>query len=385
MTWSVYQNWDALQVCIVGRCYPPEFYSWITTPRARDLFEKIAYETEQDFQVLIKKLQSFGVEVLRPELPAQPLVDGKYVKPPISPADYTAMIGDTFYYNDHYVYPSNIKEMYADVKDVGWPECKTWTEFEVLPKHIKDECLITHGFDQYRHNILPLHLEGCYDHILNRIRAQGNQIKYNFHTLVSTAQVNRIGKDLYFGTDLYERNFVEYQQMLDCEFPKHQSHIVGTRGHSDAVYCVICPGLIITTSHMPDVGKHFPGWEVITILPSTEIDYAQYKQLKLNHRHWWVPGFEHDDSIVNFVEQNLAHWTGDIEETIFDVNMLIVDEKNVLMFSHNQQIEKVLQRYGITAHIVPFRHRYFWDNGIHCVTSDLHRASRNQNTKQEIL
>jgi hypothetical protein len=33
-----------------------------------------------------------------------------------------------------------------------------------------------------------------------------------------------------------------------------------------------------------------------------------------------------------------------------------------------------LERYGITAHVVPFRHRFFWDGGLHCVTSDLHRS-----------
>lgn len=385
MTWSVYQNWDALQVCVVGRCYPPEFYQWIIDNRTRSLFEKIAYETEQDFQVLIKKLQSFGVEVLRPELPAQPLVDGKYVKPPISPADYTAMIGNTFYYNDHYVYPAKIQQMYADVKDSNWPPCQTWAEFESLPTHIKDECLITHGFDRYRYNVLPLHLEGCYDNILNLVQAQGNQIRRNFNYLVSTAQVNRIGKDLYFGTDPCERNLADYQRSLDLEFAHTRNHIVDTQGHSDAVYCVVCPGLIVTTSHMPDVGVHYPGWEIVQLQSKNEIDYEHYLQLKQNHRRWWIPGFEQDNAILDFVEKNLAHWTGDIEETIFDVNMLIVDEKNVLMFNHNQQIEKVLQRYGITAHIVPFRHRYFWDNGIHCVTSDLHRASRTQTTEQEIL
>jgi len=28
---SVHQHWDPLKICIVGRSYPPEFYSWIIT------------------------------------------------------------------------------------------------------------------------------------------------------------------------------------------------------------------------------------------------------------------------------------------------------------------------------------------------------------------
>ena len=42
MTWSVYQHWDPLRVCAVGRSYPPEFYSWITVAHVRELFERIA-------------------------------------------------------------------------------------------------------------------------------------------------------------------------------------------------------------------------------------------------------------------------------------------------------------------------------------------------------
>ena len=63
MTYSVYQHWDPLKVCIVGRSYPPEFYSWITIPHVRSLFEKIAIETEEDYQSIIKKLESFGVKL----------------------------------------------------------------------------------------------------------------------------------------------------------------------------------------------------------------------------------------------------------------------------------------------------------------------------------
>jgi glycine amidinotransferase len=77
--------------------------------------------------------------------------------------------------------------------------------------------------------------------------------------------------------------------------------------------------------------------------------------------------------VINVVEQWLGHWTGYVEETVFDVNMLIIDPKNVMVFNYNKLVFDTLDRYGITPHIVPFRHRFFWDGGIHCVTLDLHR------------
>ena len=54
--YSVYQHWDPLKVCVVGRSYPPEFYSWIKKPAVRSLFERIAIETEEDFQMKMRKL-----------------------------------------------------------------------------------------------------------------------------------------------------------------------------------------------------------------------------------------------------------------------------------------------------------------------------------------
>ena len=68
--YTVYQHWDPLKVCMVGKSYPPEFYSFIANSRVRNVLEKIAYETEEDYQKLIKLLESFGVEVLRPDIPS---------------------------------------------------------------------------------------------------------------------------------------------------------------------------------------------------------------------------------------------------------------------------------------------------------------------------
>jgi len=380
MTWSVYQHWDPLQVCVVGRSYPPEFYSWITKSRVRDLFETIAQETEQDYQLLISKLQSFGVEVLRPDLPVCQFVDGKYVKPPMSPRDYMAMIGDKFYFNEYENYPADIAQMYKDVRDSSWPDCSSWAEFEELPAEIKNECVAVHKFDQYQNTIVPLHVKDCYQHILNRIESQGNQTKYNFHDLVNGAQVTQLGKDLYFGTDPYERNLQKFQQALDQEFVDTRNHIVNTQGHSDGVYCAVCPGLIISSPYLDDYSELYPDWEVVQLSSMNETLLNQYTQLKnKNQGRWWIPGFEHDDDLINLVETNLKHWTGNVEETIFDVNMLIIDPKNVLMFTYNKQIVSALDRFGITVHVVPFRHKFFWDGGPHCLTSDLHRSG-NMNT-----
>ena len=51
----------------------------------------------------------------------------------------------------------------------------------------------------------------------------------------------------------------------------------------------------------------------------------------------------------------------------------MVNESTLLCTQEDEQIFKVLERHGITPHIVPFRHYNFWDSGIHCLTVDLSR------------
>jgi hypothetical protein len=138
--------------------------------------------------------------------------------------------------------------------------------------------------------------------------------------------------------------------------------------------------LIISLQDVPTYADTFPGWEVVYLPNQSWSAVKEFTQLKhKNQGRWWIPGFENDQQVVDVVESWLQHWTGYVEETVFDVNMLIVDPKNVIVFNYNKTVFDAFDRYGITAHIVPFRHRYFWDGGIHCLTSDLDRAGTMQN------
>lgn len=336
--YSVYQHWDPLKVCAVGRSYPPEFYSWITVPHVRSLFEKIAIETEEDYQNLIKKLQSFGVKIIRTELPERPPRNTfkaekwqltKYPAPPMCPRDHTVMLGNVFY--------CPIKIMSAS---------------------------------QALAEIQP------YSPIAYEVASQGNEIRHNEPYQMNGAYITRIGKDLYFGNGAHdnEQGKKQFQEYVNQTFTETRNHFIDTDGHSDGVFCPVCPGLIVSIRDIPTYKDTFPGWEVV-YLPNQSWEKLQnFLVAKVNtYGRWWIPGFEHDQAVIDTVETWLKHWTGYVEETVFDVNMLIVDPKNVIVFSYNKQVFDALERYGITPHIVPIRHRYFWDGGIHCMTSDLHR------------
>ena len=378
MKFSAYQHWDPLKVCVVGRSYPPEFYSWIDKPTVRSLFEKIAIETEEDYQGIIKKLQEFGVEVLRPVLSGDTFINNKHLPPPMTPRDSMIIIGEKFYEN----YSLNFPVFYQCVRDASWPDCHSIDQVADLPERIQNELNDVHQLDRLQN------FYNSYQHIFDRIQSHGNTITHHYNNKHNNqlgafkapgAYISRIGKDLYFGTETADQNNVDYLLNLNNEFPDTRNHIVDTNGHADGTYCPVAPGLIISLNDVPTYTDTFPGWEVI-YLPGQSwnmiTDFLKLK--KKNQGRWWIPGFEHNQDVIDTVERWLAHWTGYVEETVFDVNMLIIDPKNVMVFNYNKQVFDALDRYGITPHIVPFRHRYFWDGGIHCVTSDLHREGTMQ-------
>jgi len=386
MTWSVYQHWDPLKVCVVGRSYPPEFYSWMENAHVRNLFEKIATETEEDYQKIIKKLEEFGVEVLRPDIPQETFFNGRFQVPPMNPRDSMAMIGDTFYENYHLKF----EDFYDRVRDPSWPNCNSFEEFKTLPQWIQQECIDLHGLDNWNNQIV---VSNAYDKIFDRIRAEGNVVKNHFRGdldniemakhanggLVNGAMVARIGKDLFFGTENYNQDNTAYKRTIDKEFSNTRNHIIDTGGHTDGTFCPVCPGLIISLYDVPTYADTFPGWEVVYLPKQSWAMVEPFLKLRQKNRgRWWIPGFEEDQVVIDTVEQWLGHWTGFVEETVFDVNMLMLDPKNVMVFNYNKQVFDALDRYGITPHIVTFRHRYFWDGGIHCVTSDLHREGTMQ-------
>jgi hypothetical protein len=357
----------------VGRSYPPEFYSWIKTRHVRKLFEKIAIETEEDYQNIIKKLQEFGVEVWRPNLLENPFVDGKYVSPPMTPRDYTVMVGDVFYEN----YSFNFRHWYNNVKDPEWPRILTVEEFyQTAPQRIIDECEQQHRLRE------QLTGQTCYNEIIDKIKARGNIVKSSVRPFLNGAMLARIGKDLFLGTPEAgpgQEFYKNVRGIFKTEFPNHRCHVVETGGHSDGTYCPVTPGLIISLYDVPTYEKTYPGWQVIYLPNQSWSRVMPFLRLKQkNQGKWWIPGFEDDLDVIQLVETWLSHWTGYVEETVFDVNMLIIDPKNVMVFNYNKTVFNALERYGITPHVVPFRHRYFWDGGIHCVTSDISRRGTQQ-------
>ena len=365
--YSVNQHWDPLKSIIVGRSYSPEFYSFVKNSKTRAVLEKIAQETEEDYQKLVDLLVKFGVKVLRPVLSnnhTDYLVHGKILPPPMCPRDWTIMLGDKFYFKSQFV-------------NAG-------------------------GNDGFRLDYVPPTDHAIWGHVLDHVREQGNEIINDINVInppkdkwllnyINGATTTRIGKDLYFGTNkgwwtegkfiVDKRNVALdlMQKHIQEQFPDYRCHVLDTEGHSDAVFCPVKPGLIVSLCDVQTYSKTFPGWEIV-YLPnqSWELVKPFLEIKKKNGGKWWVPGEELNDEFTDYVESWLNHWVGYAEETVFDVNMLVIDEKNVVCCGYNKTVFNAFERHGITPHIVNFRHRYFWDGGLHCITSDINRVGTRQ-------
>lgn len=379
--YSVYQPWDPLRVCAVGRGYNPEFYSWIKDPSLRSIFEKLAIEGEEDFQKFTKLLERFNVEVLRPDLPLHPEQNGLYVKPPLLPRDVVAMIGNVFYERVSF----DFKQFYNNIKDSSWPVCSSLEEFYNLPTHIQDECVNVHKMWHWKEHF------NCWDSIISHVRAQGNAIKSHVRDdldICHRAMIYPCGHDYYVGTwdgdSLYDFHpqwknvdLSELQTFIDGEFPYTRNHIINTGGHADGTWVIPTPGLIFSDGGEYGLEKLFPGWEIINFPRS----YDKWRRTQVfdiakSERFYLIPGFENSPEVKNLVETHLKTWIGNCVESTYAVNLISIDEKNVAMFGHDDVAEEALHRHGVTAHPVDFRYQWFWDGGIHCVTSDLHREGR---------
>lgn len=336
--YNVYQHWDPLKSCAVGISYPPNVYDYIKNEKVRSVFYRIAEETEEDYQQLISLLQKFNVEVIRPEINENvdlAIYNGKNkiaIEHPyfMVPRDFSLMLGETFFVDEHRAF-SNIA---THVRNQG----NTIIESEAV-----------------------------------KLRNASNSRPL---VLLNGSMTSRIGKDIYIGTRPY---YGSYNETAKDDIQKiigdaYRIHVIDTYGHVDGTFCPVIPGLILSIDTPITYKNTFPDWEIVYLPNESWHKVKNFMYLKQqNAGKWWIPGEELNNDLINYVETWMKDWVGYVEESVFDVNMLVIDKQNVIVNGYNEKVFDALNKRGITPHICNFRHRYFWDGGLHCITSDLHR------------
>jgi hypothetical protein len=367
------------------------------------LFERIAIETEEDFQQIITTLKKFNVEIVRPNVPTvqvdQYLTRKNRIPGPISmnPRDQMIMIGNRFF-----IYPYDsisikasgrhidstnwTQKTYDALKGPDWPA--DFTPYNQLPGWIQDECKNFFNFT-YRsgEDLAELSVKTSefpwWSPIVDQVLVAGNciveNVQHDILNFVPANGITRIGKDLFFGVTGDSDVDQKIKKISEDFFKDYRCHFITTGGHIDGCFTPVKPGLIVSICDIPTYADTFPGWEVVYLEGESWSKVKPFLDLKKkNQGRWWIKGREYDDELIEYVETWLQDWVGYVEESVFDVNILVIDQQNIIVNGYNKQAFKAFERHGITAHICPMRHRYFWDGGVHCVTLDLDRTGQLQ-------
>ena len=365
---KVTHQWNKLKTCVVGSAYPPEVFDFIKDVKLRNSFEKLAIETEEDIQQLAKFLQAFGIEVVRPTMPKdlkEFRIDKGYIAPPISARDFMTMVDDKLYYpglpNVNHAWNT-----FKDKKNLGDITRETihtdeyirtqWLQFQREDKAVFDKKV------------------GFYKDIFTLALQQGNEVVASPIDYMNSSFITRLGDKMIVGTQNYYDNHDEIKDRFSRLFPDKQIHVASSEGHSDGCFTPITDELIISAYEAIDYKTTFPNAEVVEVPPEITLKDDKFKQQILTGEHkWFLEGMENDKSLVDMVNHYFNTWIGDVNETAFMVNILMLDKKNALCSTDNKQVREAMKRHGVELHITPFRHRWFWDTGIHCLTQDLDR------------
>lgn len=369
MKYNIWNKWDPLKVCMLGNNYAPEFFNGIPDS-VGDPLKRICEETLEDLEGYKTVLQDFGVEVIQPEMdPLERFIENpsSYPRGPLQPRDAQLVLGNECYVTslDHPAISKRLNE-YSPVHDLA---SHVWMP-ESYYLHIAGA-----DYPSYSNFLANKHDPAYFgDSVWEEL------LYYQYTNYVNSATVFMIGNRLSIGFEDrvgIETNRISDEQLHDLipstrDFKIHYEQMIG---HTDANYHPIKPGAILSLYDVQAYEETFPGWDVCYLPDQSWNKVRDFCKLKeKNSGKWWLAGEEDNDEFTNFVETWLGDWVGYVEETVFDVNVLMLDEHHCCVSNpNNAQVNAFLKKHNIEPVYVPWRHRYFWDGGLHCITLDLYR------------
>lgn len=321
--------WHDLKKICVGNTYDPKFYEPVKNLQVRDALQRIASETVEDYKNLINTLTELGVEV------SQVKIDND-----LTIMDYVNSQGE-----------------------INYSQSQSFTLIPRPPMQPRDSVLIV-GNQVVQTNPESKWFTDLYPEYPTLSSLE------NFDAPLVTVLGDTLIADC--------RDHPHLAKFLSQTFPSHKVVPVMIGGHNDAVFSVVAPGVIVSTYHHTNYTDTFPGWEVKFIDNQSWNAIPSWRKFKhSNIDRWWVPEDNCNPEFSNFVDTWLGNWVGFVAETVFDVNMLQINQHCVLVNNYNDELFRFLEKHKIEPIIVPFRHRFFWDGGLHCITNDLYREGTN--------
>jgi hypothetical protein len=331
-----FTSWQPLEEVIVGRAYRPDYFEFLDDSQVRNQLQQILAETEEDLDNLSRTIEQFGTQVRRPDLvDKEQFIIGQIHSagaplPPLTPRDWQITLGNKL--------------------------------LRVLPMGELDNLCAEYETAQPGSVVDPHGGKWNPDCILNG---------------ASASCIVRVGQDVFFDNSDYLRPDQSRWIVDNVLGPEYRIHEAVTDGHGDAVFAILKPGVILSSKHDQNLNfeRDFPGWEVCKVWDSSiwaAIEVGKFKA-ESTPGAWYVTGQTPSEQFIRFVDTYLSKWTGFVQETVFDVNCLVLDESHVIFSAYNKEVFDFCRKHQIEPIISELRHSYFWDGGISCCTQDIRR------------
>ena len=407
-----WNGWDPLKQVILGNAFTPEFFEDIEDSKTRDLIQQLMYETNEDLDNIQKTLEDLGVDVVR--LPHNTLTTGEKItdyantfseyttwlreydkmyltdlwavglpKPMICPRDYFITMGDKVMSTLPMFNNKSLNLFNPDVYDES-----------VRSEFLNDDNSFNWKLGPLKLSIeyLEESFEGFERDWLNHNSVEKYKNNNDWRDMVHQTwgfwapSITRFGDTLVVDTN----DYTNLSQVMLRKFPKFKNAAVTIGGHNDSTFCPIKPGHVFITrwADPEELAIALPGWDIHIInnfdagIPNETHDawVNEWNQVKraTDGRWWTESGMDHK-VYTDFVDQWLNKWVGYAEETIFEVNMLSVNPNTVLCLNYQKELHDKIRSIGIEPIYSRFRHRQFWDGGLHCLTLDTVREGGQNN------
>lgn len=380
--YNIWNKWDPLKTVVLGDCYAPEFFRDIKNSKIRSALTQISEETQQDLEYFESVLKDFGCTVLRPQLDSndsilnyidtQGRVTGEQGVPraPLQPRDCQIIAGNcaAITGQDHSAIADILFQYSTDTIDL---------RNQALPEYKYNQIMCSVSGDWPTYNDYKQNCKNQ-EYFKPHVWQELQSCDYDAWSTVNSASSFPVGNKMYASSEHLpnreEQQYVEQNIFNDFETVWHNFD-----GHTDGNFHPIKPGAILSLHDVQTYQETFPNWDVCYLPDQSWSKVSGFNKIKQKVAgKWWVPEQEHNDEFTNFVETWLNDWVGYVEETVFDVNVLVLDQHHVCVNNMNPAVINFLKKHNIEPVHVPWRHRYFWDGGLHCITLDLYREGVQQ-------
>lgn len=347
----IYTEFDTLEEVIVGDIYSPGDLDSFLPEKSLSGFNKILEETKEDFEKLSNFLKEGDIKVHRPKVLnfkhdfKMPEFDIKLPMSPVVPRDAYMVRGNTVIQAytslaDRYFDSLAYYDIFNDLFDQGY----NWIA-QPLPmlKKLNDN-------DKWYQ-----------DDMIYQTKLD-DKVLWHMATMFQAGDaviLNSKGPGTTKGLEWVKRN------LPNTRFIENPGTVMRNFGHIDHGFLLIDDETVIHAGieWVPEVLKDKKLIDCKPFLPKLILDNF------IKDAHATKSRYD-----IEWLDKYLENWLGYNQEVCFDLNVLIIDSKNIVWGREIPDLFKFLKKeHGIESHVCHHRHSLYWEGGIHCSTLDIKR------------